>query len=250
VNILSKRKPHNFIDLTGQTFGRLTVIKEDSVVKEKTMWLCQCLCGKITKVPTNNLRNGTSSSCGCLRKELLIKRIQKHGMAKANSAHRHRLYKIWSGMKTRCHNKNEKAYKNYGGRGITVCDEWLKFEPFYEWATKNGYYDTLEIDRIDNNGNYEPSNCRWVTSRENQLNKRNNRLITINGVTKTITEWSELSGINLRSLETRLRLGWSGSDLLKPVGLYERNRLRKRDSRGRLTKDIVIDERLTTRRPA
>ena len=102
-----------------------------------------------------------------------------------------RIHGIWRGMKQRCQNPNCHSYKNYGGRGINICDEWLDFENFYEWALSSGYQDELQIDRINNDGNYEPSNCRWVTPKENARNKRNNRYITIDGETRCISEWCE-----------------------------------------------------------
>jgi hypothetical protein len=116
----------------------------------------------------------------------------------ANKTHgmrRTRLYNIWTQMNQRCVNQNLEHYDNYGGRGISVCDEWKKFEVFAEWAKKNGYKDGLTIDRMDVNGNYEPDNCKWSTDVEQQRNKRNNRHITINSQTKTIAEWAEISGL-------------------------------------------------------
>lgn len=159
--------------MIGKRFGRLTVIEESSIRKNATIyWICKCDCGTVT-VPLNgtSLRNGTTKSCGCLSVDRLLERNHVHGMCKPRT----RLYTIWDNMKQRCGNSNRKEFKNYGGRGITVCDEWKNsFQAFYEWSIANGYADDLTIDREDVNGNYEPSNCRWVTLQEQQKNRRNN----------------------------------------------------------------------------
>lgn len=138
---------------------------------------------------------------------------QKHGLSK------HPLYRIWTGIKNRCFYENGKGYKDYGGRGITLCQQWQNdFFCFYEWCTNNGWMKGLQIDRYpNNNGNYEPGNIRFVTHRENQRNKRNNRIIKINGVKKTLAEWAELSGLNKSVIALRLESGVSGQNLLKPV---------------------------------
>ena len=133
-----------------------------------------------------------------MQKELTAIRFATHN--KSNE----RVYRIWKSMKKRCENPNYKWYANYGGRGIRVCDEWQKFEPFYEWATSNGYAENLTIDRIDVNGNYEPNNCRWVDMTTQSNNKRTNRNITFNNETHTMKEWSEILGIKYSTLESRL----------------------------------------------
>lgn len=120
-----------------------------------------------------------------------------------------KLYYVWIGMKDRCFNPRNKNYPNYGGRGISVCPEWLRYIPFQEWARKNGYKEGLTLDRINNDGNYEPSNCRWVTNREQQYNKRSNRLITYKGVTKTLTEWAAELGVAKSTLYRRFDRGMS-----------------------------------------
>lgn len=129
---------------------------------------------------------------------------RKHGLNET------RIYKTWVRMKVRCYNQNHDRYKNYGGRGITVCDEWKNdFKKFYEWAMKNGYSDDLTIDRIDVNGNYEPSNCRWITNKEQCNNRRNNHFITYNGKTQTVSEWAEEIGLDYNTLLVRInRLHW------------------------------------------
>ena len=211
------RVAHNKANLIGQQFGRLVVILEAGRNKHsQCLWKCTCACGGATISTTGNLRMGVVKSCGCLRKEQLVKRQTTHGMA--SSQKRHSLYIVWASMKSRCSNKNEIAYKNYGGRGITVCDEWMDFTPFMKWALANGYDDALEIDRKDNDGDYTPNNCRFVTRKRNQLNKRNNRLITIGSKTKPATVWAEIADINPQTLFSRLDYGWAGGDLLKPSG--------------------------------
>lgn len=139
------------------------------------------------------------------------------GFGKGNFKHNMRkskMYQKWTSMKRRCTNPNSVDFKNYGGRGIAVCEEWNEFEPFMEWSLKNGYDDNLELDRKDNNLGYSPNNCRYVTKRENGSNKRNNHLITINGITKTISQWAEESGINRKTIQSRIKYGWEDKDLL------------------------------------
>lgn len=180
-------------DLTGQKFGKLTTLyRLHNYHREGAYWLCLCDCGNLKVAFGAKLRNGEIKSCGCLR--------TKHGKKCT------RLYTILRGMKTRCYNKHDTSYKNYGERGVTVCDEWLdNFQVFYDWATNNNYRDGLTIDRIDVDGNYEPSNCRWITIKKQQRNKRNNKKYTINGETHCLSEWCEILNLNYNTVTTRLR---------------------------------------------
>lgn len=154
------------IDLTGQRFGRLVVVS----FSHKTLgayWNCCCDCGEHRVVSSNNLRRGNSKSCGCVRREKLVARTTRHGMSQT------RLHRIWAAMLQRCHYEKNNNYERYGGRGIAVCSAWRSsFEAFRDWALANGYRDDLTIDRMNNDGNYEPGNCRWATRLEQERNKR------------------------------------------------------------------------------
>lgn len=185
-----------WVDLTGNKYGMLTVLGESGRNKNKMkIWRCKCECGNETLVTTNNLKRGHTQSCGCLFNKTMI----KHGMCNT------RLYRIWHNIKQRCNNPNRSCYKNYGGRGIKVCDEWLEdFLNFYNWSINNGYSEELELDRINNDKGYSPDNCRWVTHSENNRNKRNNHYLTYQGKTLTLMEWQEITGIPYQEIRRRL----------------------------------------------
>lgn len=186
-------------DITGRRFGRLTVIGiagRDN--HRQVIWRCRCDCGKEANVRGYSLRSGNTQSCGCLADERRAETHRKHGGTHT------RLYRIWGGMKARCFSPNEPCYPYYGGRGIKVCDEWLSFETFQTWAISHGYRDDLTIDRINVNGHYEPSNCRWATLKVQQNNKRSNRVIEFNGESRTLQEWAEAIGINHSTLIERI----------------------------------------------
>lgn len=182
-------------DISGQRYGRLTAKKIIGKSKNGTaIWQCQCDCGNMTEILSTVLKSGETKSCGCLLKERVAETSRRHGMYGT------RIYEIWRKMRRRCRCESEKAYKDYGGRGIKVCDEWndakTGFLIFYQWAMENGYADDLTIDRIDVNGNYEPNNCRWATVKEQANNRRNNRKVTYEGETKTVSEWADILDVN------------------------------------------------------
>lgn len=200
-------------DLTGKTFGHLTVIgrAENHISpsgKIYSKWLCVCACGKKLEVLGRSLRSGHTQSCGCLQVDRTISSHRKHG-GSADS-----LYAIWDGMKQRCNNQHHKYYKDYGARGISVCKEWLSdYQAFRNWAIQNGYNSISEkyqctLDRIDVNGNYEPSNCRWVNMKVQQRNRRNNVEITYNGRTQCLQAWATDVGLPFDTLWRRLKRGW------------------------------------------
>lgn len=190
-----------FKDLTGQRFGKWTVISRAENRCHHTYWLCRCDCGTEKAVNQCNLVKGVTTSCGCYNKEKANRKT--HGLSK------HRLYRIYQNMKNRCYRKNDKYYSIYGGRGIKICDEWLNdFAIFAEWALNNGYADTLSIDRINTNGNYEPSNCRWIDNFEQSNNRRTTRQITYNGETHTVREWAKITGIKYEIINDRLKRKW------------------------------------------
>lgn len=159
-------------DITKQKFGRLTAVRVDHKTKSGEYWLCQCDCGNTTIVKKSHLTTGLIVSCKCFQKER-----QLQGLSKVNGLSNTRLHRIWQNMRNRCYYKKLPEFKYWGGRGIKVCKEWKEsFLSFYEWAMLNGYKDNLSIDRIDVNGNYEPSNCRWATAYEQVHNRRSDVL--------------------------------------------------------------------------
>ena len=208
-------------DLTGLVFERLTVVEK--VYQDKNYrwyWLCKCVCGNECVVIGSSLLDGNTKSCGCLRTEKLVSSATKHGKAKDP------LYPVWQAMRSRCFNINYKCYHNYGGRGITVCDEWKNsFMAFYNWAEIAGYRKGLTLDRIDNNGNYCPENCRWVTQKENNRNTRSNHILTYKGESKLLTVWAEQLNIHPRTLSGRIERNWSTEKALTtPVRTKYKNK--------------------------
>lgn len=194
------------IDLTDHPpFGKLTVIERAGSAKSgHAQWLCQCECGNVVTVSSNPLLRGLTNSCGCLHNELLAERNSTHGMSKTSE------YMAWAHMKNRCYNLKDKKFKDYGGRGITVCNRWLKFENFFADMGKrpsSGH----SIDRIENSGNYEPGNCRWATAAEQSRNTRRNTNITnsVTGETLCAAEWSRRLGGSIHLVRMRLNTyGW------------------------------------------
>ena len=199
------------IDLTGQTFDRLTVVKR--VENDKfghAQWLCDCICGKTVITRTDSLKRGIARSCGCFRSELMSEKQSKHRMKNT------RIYNIWQLIKRRTTNKNAHAYERYGGKGIKMCSEWLNdFEIFYKWSIENGYRDDLTIDRIDNAKGYCPSNCRWATYEVQNNNTSRNHLITYKGETHTMAEWAKIKNVSYKSLRNRIYKGWDEVEALE-----------------------------------
>ncbi len=197
-----------FVDITGKRYGKLVVLErgEDYVSPSGYVaanWICKCDCGKNVLVRGCNLKSGATTSCGCER--ILHPNRYVHGMKGS------RLYSIWKGMKTRCFNENDASYPDYGGRGITLCDEWENdFLAFYTWSVNNGYNERLSIDRINNNGNYCPDNCRWADRETQGNNQRTNHLLTYGGETLTMSQWAKKTGIGYYKLKDRIdKLHWS-----------------------------------------
>lgn len=208
-------------DLTGMRFGRLTAIKRiadhiEPSGRKVAMWECACECGNTIAVPAKRLKGGITKSCGCLQKD--HPNGTKHGFAHTT------LYNIYKGMIKRCYYKSENGYKNYGGRGIAVCDEWKNDnEKFFAWAIDNGYRNGLTIDRIDNSKGYCPENCRWVDMKAQCNNRRSNHIITYNNKSQTLTQWAEEYGIPPKTLSARiLSLKWNTEKALTtPIRKHE-----------------------------
>lgn len=205
----------------GYKSGRLEVIRLYEIKNHRRYWLCKCECGKETVVRQDCLTMKTTKSCGCLEKEW--QHSHEHPGKKTHGMKKTRLYRIWQGMKGRCYTKSASGYKDYGGRGITVCDDWKNdFMNFYNWAIDNGYNDGLSIDRKDVNGNYEPDNCRWANNSTQRKNQRQ-ILLTYKGETKTLLEWSEKTGIGYCTLNYRFRSGWDAEKILETPAIPGRN---------------------------
>lgn len=174
------------------------------------MWLCQCECGNQVTVFGDNLKKGASHSCGCLRVDVLHDLKSTHGESNT------KLYGVWLSMKRRCDLPTSTYYKDYGARGIRVCEEWQQnYESFRDWSCANGYAEGLTIDRIDNNKDYSPDNCRWVDRVVQANNRRSNHPITWNGETHNITEWSRILGRNPKTVFSRIYSGDSVEQALR-----------------------------------
>ena len=204
----------NAKDISGQKYGLLTAIRPVGY-NNGFIWECKCDCGGVTKVALRNLTNGHIKSCGCMWHPKGTIRNFKHGLGRT------RIYKIYSGMLYRCTEEGDLT-GNYYKRGIRVCNEWQGNNGainFYNWAISSGYNDDLTLDRIDNNGDYSPDNCRWTTMLVQANNKRNNHFLEFNGEKKTISQWSRETGISGTTILARLKGGWPIVDALTiPVG--------------------------------
>lgn len=190
----------------GDTIRSMCVI--DKLHNHVARYLCYCIdCGALHILTSSDLNSSRKGNIKC--------DCGIHDRSKTHGLRSHRLYSILAHMKSRCYNKNNKDFQNYGGRGITICDEWLNdFQAFYDWSMNNGYQEGLTIDRIDVNKNYEPSNCRWVDQKVQQRNRRNNRIYTIDGVSKCLSEWCELYNVNYDLVRGRLDYNWDIKEAL------------------------------------
>lgn len=209
---------HNFIDLTGRSFGRLTVLHRAEDMQDgsgRSQWFCSCLCGNQKIVTSGSLRSGGCRSCGCLKKEQVMPRRKPGLPSKFKREH-----KTWQSMMQRCYNPNSASWKRYGGRGITVCDRWHKFENFL--ADMGASSPELSIDRIDNNAGYSPENCRWATRKQNARNTSKNRLITYKGETACVAEWAERTGLPHALILQRLKSGWDAHKIFTTPPKYKK----------------------------
>jgi hypothetical protein len=196
------------IDITGKIFGRWTVLKRAANTKQgQAQWYCRCECGNEKTLKSILIRRGISRSCGCLKSEVVIARSTKHGHATNGISP---TYHSWVGMIARCTNPRHTSYARYGGRGITVCKRWYNFANFL--ADMGEKPKDRSIERRNYNKNYEKANCYWATASEQASNKRNNRLLTAGGETKTLSEWARKLGMSPATIADRLKHGWNESD--------------------------------------
>ncbi len=202
--------------MIGERFGIVTVICAVPAPKySRRKWKCRCDCGTIWITRHDGLKAGTTKSCGCLRRKAFIARATTHGASTT------REYKIWQAMHLRCTSANTEEYKNYGGRGITVCRRWKKFEAFLsDMGVRPNH--TYSIDRVNNNGNYEPKNCRWATKREQALNTRRNRRLAYHGLSLTVEEWARELGISRATMFKRVK-GWTKKEKIFAYGKLRTN---------------------------
>ena len=219
----------NIIDLTGKKFNHWTALKLVGRTKNGgSLWQCVCDCGTISNVDGRTLRDGASRCCGCIRPYV--------APSKTHGGRGDRLYGIWHGIQDRCYNPNNPRYARYGGRGITVCDEWKNsYETFRDWAMSHGYNPTAKkyectIDRLDNDGPYAPHNCAWRSQVEQCNNRSNNHLIEYNGETHTISEWARITGIQKSTIRNRIvNMGW---DVAKALTEQVHTHIRKVNKNG------------------
>lgn len=202
-------------NLIGKKYNNLTIISID-----KTTAICKCDCGNEKNVKIYDLKRNHVKSCGCRFNGKPIK-----------NTHGNRLYNIWYNMKRRCLNTNDKDYKNYGKRGITICEQWKEdFLAFYNWSIKNGYKEDLTIDRINNDGNYEPSNCRWISIREQLCNGSRNVIFNINGKQQCLTDICKERNLNYTTIKYRIDKGMTIEEALeKPIDITKKNKNKRKD---------------------
>ena len=212
---------NRFIDITGKRHGKLTVLGLDKTYTGKgTKWICQCDCGNVKSINKTGMHGkyGGTVSCGCHSIANLVKRSTTHGMGTPGKSPR--LYSTWTSMKQRINDPNLPCYKHYGAKGIKMCERWYDFALFYEdIMTLLGPKPSprYSIDRIDSNGDYEPSNVRWATPIQQGRNRSNNVRVTINGATRTLSEWAEVSGLRKSTIKYRYHSGKTGEDMIAPI---------------------------------
>ncbi len=213
------------LDLTGKKFGRLKVTGRASNHKFKTAsrvrWFCQCQCGVLRIIDSQRLREGDTKSCGCLKRDTMARVMKAYHTTHGGSYTK--LYNAWRGLLKRCYNSTDKNYHRYGARGIKVCPSWrYSFENF---RSDMGESHGRILDRINNDGNYEATNCRWTDAKTSSRNRRTARFLTMDGERKTASEWSEITGMNKATMFSRIRAGWTDSDVLTvPVGKSKETR--------------------------
>ena len=205
-------------DMVGKKFGMLLVIDEAGVMNGCTSWLCKCECGQVKVLSCGSLRSGQIKSCGCLQKKSIKESNKKkivHGMCDTHS------YRVWRQIKDRCRNTRNKSYSDYGGRGICICDEWRDdFMSFYKYVSNLPNFEEVgyTLDRINNDGNYEPGNLRWSTRKEQANNRRTCRILEAFGEKHTVSEWSDILGISDKTIRSRLHRGKNVAESLRVVG--------------------------------
>ncbi|HGO1685087.1 TPA: hypothetical protein ACK0FJ_002175 [Staphylococcus aureus] len=193
----------------GDKYNRLTALKE----VDKRKWLFQCTCGNKKIISKYDVQKGHTQSCGCLHKENVSKAKKNHGDTDS------RLYYIWENMRKRCYKPNSDRYKNYGARGITICDEWKNdYSNFYKWSYNNGYNDNLTIERIDINGNYEPKNCTWITIEEQAKNRSSSKWVYLDGIKYSPHELENIYKIPIKTIYARIARGDKGYAVVRPLG--------------------------------
>lgn len=224
---MASKQGHRIKDISGQVFGLLTVLEYAGTIHygtrtgskgARSQWLCRCSCGVEKTIAGDALRKGNTQSCGCVLRAKNRKRLTTHGKARTPE------YDVWHVMKCRCLLPNYPGFKSYGARGVTVCKRWL--DSFENFIADMGPRPSNKhsIDRIDSNGNYEPSNCRWATRSEQQRNRRDNHRLTFNGETLCLVEWAERYGLQALTLYYRIKKGWPVSEAITtPVGLRRKH---------------------------
>lgn len=214
----------NITDISGNQYGRLKVIKYAYTQNQRSYWQCKCRCGQMVIACGKHMRDGRKLSCGCLRKENAAKTGKKQ--IRYDTDEKRRIHRIYQCMLNRCYRTKDIAYKRYGGRGIKVCSEWkgeFGYTNFYDWAINSGYANNLTLDRISNNGDYSPSNCRWSTYKEQENNKSDNRLVDYFGKLYTVSQLSDAINIPYNTLLWRVENGWSCKELSLPVNLSNKH---------------------------